>query len=61
MHSHSIRLTASTAALLLFLAAVIYLKWQWLALNVPGAVLIWIGLVMPAPSQNMRTTKKLVK
>jgi len=51
---------ASTAALFLFLTAV-YLHWQWLALIVPGAILVWIGLVMPAPSPGMTSTKKLAK
>jgi len=61
MHSHSKRLMTSTAALILFLAAAIYLQWQWLALIVPGAILVWIGLVMPAPSPGVTSTKKLAK
>jgi len=52
---------ASTAALILFLAAAMYLRWDWLALIVPGAILVWIGLVMPAPSPGMTSTKKLAK
>lgn len=61
MHSHSKRLMASTAALILFLAAAVYLHWQWLALIVPGAILTWIGLVIPTPSPGMTSTKKLAK
>lgn len=52
---------ASTAALILFLAAAVYLHWQWLALIVPGAILTWIGLVIPTPSPGMTSTKKLAK
>jgi hypothetical protein len=51
----------STAALILFLATAVYLRWQWLALIVPGAILIWIGLVMPAPSPRVTSTKKLAR
>ena len=58
---HSIRLTISTAALIVFLAAAVYLRWQWLGLIVPGAVLTWIGLVMPAPSPKVTSSKKLAK
>ena len=61
MHSQSKRLIASTAALILFLAAAVYLHWQWLALIVPGAILVWIGLVLPVPSPGMASTKKLAK
>ena len=61
MHSYSKRTMASTAALILFLAAAMYLRWDWLALIVPGAILVWIGLVMPAPSPGMTSTKKLAK
>lgn len=51
---------ASTAALILFLAAAVYLHWQWLALIVPGAILLWVGLVLPAQPQ-MTSTKKIAK
>ena len=58
---HSKRTMALTAALILFLAAAVYLHWQWLGLIVPGAILTWIGLVMPAPSRGMTSSKKLAK
>lgn len=63
MYSHAKRLILSTAALILFLAAAVYLRWQWLALIVPGAILVWIGFVMPAPAPvpGMTSTKKLAK
>jgi hypothetical protein len=60
MHSHSKRLIASTAALILFLGAAVYLHWQWLALIVPGAILVWIGLVLPA-RPHMTSTKKIAE
>jgi hypothetical protein len=61
MNSHAKRLLASTAALILFLTAAVYLQWQWLALIVPGAILVWIGLVLPVPPPGMTSTKKLAK
>lgn len=61
MHSHSKRLMISTAALILFLATAVYLQWQWLALIVPAAILVWLGLVMPAPPSEVTSAKKLAK
>ena len=61
MHKHSKRTIASTAALLLFLATAVYVRWDWLALIVPGAILVWIGLVMPKVSPGITSTKKLAK
>jgi hypothetical protein len=59
---HSKRLMISTAALIVFLAtAAVYLQWQWLSLIVPGAILVWIGLAMPAPSSEGTRIKKLAK
>jgi hypothetical protein len=58
---HSARLIISTAALILFLAAAVYLHWQWLGLIVPGAILTWIGLVMPPASPGITSSKKLAK
>jgi len=37
--------TAWTVTLVLFLAFAIYGKLQWLSLVIPGAVLVWYGLV----------------
>jgi hypothetical protein len=58
---HSKRLMISTAALIVFLATAVYLQWQWLSLIVPGAILVWIGLAMPAPSSEGTRIKKLAK
>jgi hypothetical protein len=59
MHSHSKRQIASTAILIPFLAAAVYLHWQWLALLVPGAILVWIGLVMPGPRKRIGMQKNI--
>jgi len=46
-----------TLALVLFLALVIYGKFHWLSLLVPGALLVWYGLVMPVPGQRIAVRK----
>jgi hypothetical protein len=56
---HSIRLMASTAALVFFLTAAVYLHWQWLSLIVPGAILVWVGLVMPTPRPRIGIQKNI--
>ena len=58
---HSKRMMVSTAGLILFLAAAVYLQWQWLGLIVPGAILTWIGLVLPPPSRDIPSSKTLAK
>ena len=61
MNSHSKRSMISTAALMFFLGIALHQQWEWLPLIVPGAVLIWIALVMPAPEPRLQTAKKALK
>jgi hypothetical protein len=59
MNLHSKRTLAWTAALILFLATGAYAQWQWMSLIVPGAILVWIGLVMPAPARRIALQKRV--
>jgi len=61
MNSHSTRSMISTAALMFFLGMALHQRWEWLPLIVPGALLIWIALVMPTPAPRIETAKKMLK
>jgi hypothetical protein len=45
MNSEKLRALASTAALLIFLAVLVYNQFDWLGLMIPGAILMWYGFV----------------
>jgi len=51
----------STAALMFFLGMALHQRWEWLPLIVPGALLIWIALVVPTPAPRIETAKKMLK
>lgn len=50
--------TVWTVALVLFLAFAIYGKLQWLSLVIPGAVLVWYGLVSSGPERGIAVRKQ---
>jgi hypothetical protein len=50
--------TVFTVALVLFLAFAIYGKLQWLSLVIPGAVLVWYGLVSSGTEQVIAVRKQ---
>lgn len=50
--------TVWTVALLLFLAFAIYGKLQWLSLVIPGAVLVWYGLVTSGTERGIAVRKQ---
>jgi hypothetical protein len=47
----------SLAVLVLFVAAAILARFEWLELMIPGAVLTWYGLVAPAPQKRVAVQK----
>jgi len=47
MNSEQKKSLAWTLALVLFLAVAIYNRFDWLGLMIPGAILIWYGVVGP--------------
>jgi hypothetical protein len=47
-----------TVALALFLALAIYDKLQWLSLVIPGAVLVWYGLVTSGTERGIAVRKQ---
>ena len=58
MHPSAKRFILWTAVLVLFVAAAILARFEWLELMIPGAVLTWYGLVAPAPQKRV-VVKKL--
>jgi hypothetical protein len=46
-----------TVALVLFLTFAVLARLQWLGLLVPGAVLVWYGLVARAPQRRIALQK----
>lgn len=52
-----IKNTASTLGLVLFLAVAIYVRFQWLSLIIPGAILIWYGFVAASRRQRIGMRK----
>jgi hypothetical protein len=50
--------TVCTVALALFLAFAIYGKLQWLSLVIPGAVLVWYGLVSSGTGRGIAVRKQ---
>jgi hypothetical protein len=46
-----------TAVLVLFVAAAILARFEWLELIIPGAVLTWYGLVAPTPRKRVAVQK----
>lgn len=61
MNSYRTRCTISTAALMFFLGIALHEQWAWNSLLIPGAVLIWVALVMPTPAPRMDTAKKTLR
>ena len=49
MNLHSKKTLGWTVALVLFLTVTILTRFQWQILVIPGAILVWYGLVAPAP------------
>jgi hypothetical protein len=47
MNLHSKKTMGWTAALILFIAIAVLAQLQWQILIIPGAVLMWYGLVAP--------------
>ena len=50
--------TVWTVALVLFLAFSIYGKLQWLSLVIPGAVLVWYGMVSSGTGRAIAVRKQ---
>jgi hypothetical protein len=46
---YSKRTIGWTATLMVFLSVAIVSRFQWQVLVIPGAILVWYGLVAPAP------------
>ena len=57
MNLHSKKSIAWTMVLVLFLVAAIYIRFQWLSLLIPGAVLMWYGLVKTGSSPGIDLQK----
>jgi hypothetical protein len=57
MHPYSKRFILWTAVLVLFVAASILARFEWLKLIIPGAVLTWYGLAAPAPQKRVAVQK----
>jgi hypothetical protein len=61
MNSYRMRWAISTAALMFFLGIALHEQWAWNSLFIPGAVLIWVALVMPTPAPRIATAKKSLR
>jgi len=57
MNIHSKKSIAWTVLLMLFLGFAIYARFQWLSLLIPGALLMWYGLVTPVPRSRIALQK----
>ena len=57
MNIHSQKSIAWTVLLILFLVFAICARLQWLSLLIPGALLMWYGLVKPAPRSRIALQK----
>lgn len=58
MNSYRTRWALSTAVLMFFLGVALHEQWAWNSLLIPGAVLVWVALVMPTPAPRIGTAKK---
>ena len=57
MNLHSKKTITWTIVLILFLAVAIYFQFQWLSLLIPGAVLMWYGLLKESPTARIPLQK----
>jgi hypothetical protein len=57
MNLHSKKSMFWTATLILFLAVAIYRQVQWLSLIIPGAILMWCGLITAVRPQRIAVPK----
>ena len=58
MNPYRTRWTISTASLMFFLGVAIHQGWEWNSLIIPGAVLVWVALVMPTEAVRIEAAKK---
>jgi hypothetical protein len=58
MNPYRTRWAISTAALMFFLGIAMHQGWEWNSLIIPGAVLVWVALVMPTPAVRIEAPKK---
>ncbi len=57
MNIHSKKSIAWTVVLILLVAFAIYARFQWRSLLIPGALLMWYGLLQPAPRSRIALQK----
>jgi hypothetical protein len=50
MAVHTKRALAGTAALILVLEIAVAIRFEWLGLLIPGAILMWYGMVAESPA-----------